>query len=236
MEKYYKVAGLLFKMESYGMTDERAERYRCPPAETVDFEIVSVWPDHKEECPHLSDSVGEYLATGSCFYRNLLDFGGMMLHSSAVVVDGKAYLFSADCGTGKSTHTQLWLKLFGDRAFILNDDKPALRLEDGVWYAYGTPWSGKHDISADLRVPVAGIAMLRRGETNEIEPFGGMEAIHSIFKQVNRPKGPEYRVKLLELLDQLLSTVPVWKLQCNMELEAAKVAYQAMSQPPPRPL
>ena len=229
MMHYYKAAGLTFKMESFGTTLQRAARYRCQPTEPVDFEVVSNWPALKACHPKVTDDIGEYMSTGACFYRHLLDFNGMMLHSSAVVVDGKAYLFTADSGTGKSTPTGLWLQYFGHRAFILNDDKPAIRLEQGSWYAYGTPWSGKHDISADVRVPLAGIALLRRGEENLITPTGGISAIQRIFKQVNRPKDPQYREKLLELLDRLFRDVPIWDLQCNMDIQAARVAYDAMS-------
>ena len=159
----------------------------------------------------------------------LLGRNTLMLHGSTVAVDGKAYLFTADSGTGKSTHTSLWLRAFGDRAYILNDDKPALRLEDGAWYAYGTPWSGKHDISVNTRVPVKGIALLERGAQNEITPAANAEAVSKLLKQVNRPRAMEYRIKLLELLDQLITKVPVWNLRCNMNPEAAAVAYEAMS-------
>ena len=182
-----------------------------------------------ERYPLATADVAEYMCTGAIFYRYLLDFGGLMLHSSAVVVDGKAYLFTADSGIGKSTHTKLLLEKFGDRAFILNDDKPALRLEDDGWFAYGTPWSGKHDISVNTRVPVAGIAVVERGAENRIEPFDGIQAVHAILKQANRPKSAECRVKLLELMDKLITQVPIWKLQCNMEPEAAEVSYKAMS-------
>ena len=229
MKRYYKIAGLSVKMDSFGKTEEQARAYECEPCEVPDIEVISVWPKIKEEYPMYTEDIGEYLTTGAVFYTHLLKFDGTMLHSSAVVVDGKAYLFTADSGTGKSTHTKLWLDLFGDRAFILNDDKPALRREDGVWYAYGTPWSGKHDISVDARIPVAGIACIQRGEQNEITPFGGIEAIHAILKQVNRPKAAGCREKLLELMDKLLTEVPVWKLCCNMDPEAAVVSYEAMS-------
>ncbi len=229
MMQYYKVAGLTFCMDSFGITEERAARYRCAPVGKPDFTLVSNWPKIKEQLPQIPDDMGEYLATGVIFYRHLLDYNGMMLHSSAVVADGKAYLFTADCGTGKSTHTKLWLEHLGDRAYILNDDKPALRMEDGRWYAYGTPWSGKHDINVDQRVPLAGIALLRRGENNVITPCGGVAAISRIFKQVNRPKEAHCREKLLELLDHLFQDVPIWDLQCNMDIQAAQVAYEAMS-------
>lgn len=229
MKIYCKIAGLTVRMETFGRTRLQAEPYRCEPCANPDVSIVADWETIKESHPYLSDEDCEYLRSGAYFYRALLDFGGMMLHSSAVVVDGKAYLFTADPGTGKSTHTRLYLQRFGDRAFILNDDKPALRLESDGWYAYGTPWSGKHDISVDTRVPVAGIAVLQRGEENSITPYEGIEAIHAIMKQVNRPKAAEYRIKLLELLDKLITQVPVWLLKCNMDPQAAEVSYAAMS-------
>ena len=229
MEKYYKIAGLTVKMDTFGRAEAQAEAYCIPPAEPVDIQICSLWEDYKYRHPGMSDEVGEYLYSGASFYRQLLDFGGLMLHSSAVVLDGKAYLFTADPGTGKSTHTKLWLEKFGDRAYILNDDKPALRLEDDGWFAYGTPWSGKHDISVDARIPVAGIAVLERGQINEIAPFGGFQAIHAILKQVKRPKATQCREKLLELLDKLITQVPVWKLKCTISPEAVDVSYGTMS-------
>ena len=228
MVKYYKIAGLTVEMDSFGRTAEQAEPYRCEPCDTPQIQIESDWPEKKKFYPDWTDDLGEYIATGWSFYKKLLQFDGLMLHSSAVVMDGKAYLFTADSGTGKSTHTGLWLERFPG-AYILNDDKPALRLEQDGWYAYGTPWSGKNDISADVRVPLAGIAVLERSAQNSIEPFGGVRAIHAILKQVNRPRDAKCREKLLELLDKLITQVPVWKLRCNMDLQAAEVSYEAMS-------
>lgn len=229
MEKTYKVAGLKFTMDSWGRTVVQAAPYEISSENQVDFALLSCWPERKAEYPSISDDDGEYFGTGSVFYRHLLNYGGMMLHSSAVVVDGKAYLFSADSGTGKSTHTQIWLKLFGDKAYILNDDKPAIRREADGWFAYGTPWSGKYDISVNKRIPIAGIAMIERAENNEIDPFSGKEAIRQILAQLNRVKDMEHRIKQMELLDKLLQEVPVWKLKCNMEDEAAILSYEAMS-------
>lgn len=229
MVHYYKIAGLCVKMDSFGRTIEQAEPYLCAPCDAPQIVIESDWLEKKKYYPDWTDDLGEYIATGWDFYKKLLHFDGLMLHSSAVVVDGKAYLFTADSGTGKSTHTGLWLERFGERAYILNDDKPALRLEEDGWYAYGTPWSGKNDISVDARVPVAGIAVLERSAENSIEPFGGVPAIHEILKQVNRPRDTKSRELLLELMDKLITQVPVWKLRCNMEPEAAEVSFGAMS-------
>lgn len=228
MQRYYKIAGLTVEMDSFGRTVKQAEPYLCEPAEP-DIIIRSDWKALQKSQPHLSDEDCEYLCTGGAFYRQLLRFDGLLLHASAVAVDGRAYLFSAPCGTGKSTHTQLWLRAFGDRAYILNDDKPALRGQDGTWYAYGTPWSGKHDISANVRVPVAGICFLRQAQENTIAPFGGPKAVFSLLEQTARPASADLRSKLMELLDRLMTQVPVWQMGCNMDPQAALVSYGAMS-------
>ena len=229
MNQHYKIANLTIQMSTFGRTLAQAEPYRCEPAQP-DIIIRSDWQTLQKNQPHLSDEDCEYLSTGGSFYRQLLKFDGMLLHASAVVVDGYAYLFSAPCGTGKSTHTKLWLRVFGDRAYILNDDKPALRFENGAWYAYGTPWSGKHDISANVRVPVAGICFLHQAKENTIRPFSGPKAIFSLLEQTARPAGADLRGLLMALLDKLLTHLPVWEMGCNMDTEAAEVSYSAMSQ------
>lgn len=228
MKNKYKIAGLLIEMESFGRIAEQAIPYLCESDQMVNFTVRSNIKYVQDKYPEASDDMAEYLSTGSDFYAQLLNYNGLMLHSSAVVVDGKAYLFSARSGTGKSTHTNLWLQHFGERAYILNDDKPALRKMDGKWYAFGTPWSGKYDMSVNTGVELAGIAMLERAENNEIASYSGTRAIFDIFTQVNRPKEYERREKLLSLIGHLINDVPVWKLKCNMEIEAAEIAYQAM--------
>jgi len=228
MEQYYSITGLTVKMDSFGRTVTQAEPYRTEPAEQADIVIRGDWKRLQEQQPHLSDEDSEYLVTGGSFYRQLLNFDGMLLHASAVVRHGKAYLFSAPCGTGKSTHTALWCRMFPD-AVILNDDKPALRREEGRWYAYGTPWSGKTDQNQNLRTELAGICLLRRGGENVIRPFGGAKAIHDLLEQTVRPRDPRLLGNLLELLDKLLNEVPVWEMECNMEPDAPRVSYGAMS-------
>ena len=229
MLQYYRIADLTVAMDSFGRTVRQAEPYRIDGTPKPDIRITSNYSTLHERYPHLSEEVCEYLSTGDSFYRQLLGYDGMLLHSSAVVVDGCAYLFTAPCGTGKSTHTKLWLQVFGDRAQILNDDKPALRFVDDRFYAYGTPWSGKYDCSTNLRVPVAGICVLGRGEVNKIEPFSGFPAIHAILEQTTRSKNAAFMERMLALLDTLLTTVPVWKMECNMDPEAARMSYRAMS-------
>ena len=140
--KHYCIAGLRVAMKTFGRTLNQAVNYEVPVSGEPDITIHTEPEAMLEKYPYLSLDSCEYMCTGSMFYSQLLRHNGIMLHSSCVVVDDGAYLFTARSGTGKSTHTNLWLEKFGDRAYILNDDKPALRLENGTWFAYGTPWSG----------------------------------------------------------------------------------------------
>ena len=229
MKRYYQITDLVVEMDTFGRTESQALPYLADGHPEADIVIDSNWKSFQQKFPVVSDSESEYYCSAYSFYTQLVNFNGLMLHSSAVVMDGRAYLFSAPSGTGKSTHTQLWLDVFGEKATILNDDKPALRRIDGEWYAYGTPWSGKHDKSINTRVPLGGICVLRRGDVNKIEPYRGAGAIKDIFEQTPRDTNAEYVSKLLELLDKLLCEVPVWKMECNMDPDAARMSYAAMS-------
>ena len=182
-----------------------------------------------EKNPHLGYDMCEYLLTGSRFYAALLAYSGFMLHSSAVVYENRAYLFSAPCGTGKSTHTSLWCKRFGDAAVILNDDKPAIRFVDGKFYAYGTPWSGKTSANINMRVPLGAIAFIERAEKNSIERLDVQTAFAGILSQTLRIKDVQNLDKVVPLVESLVKNVNVYKLKCNMELDAVDVAYNAMS-------
>lgn len=231
MKKDYLIAGLRIRMDTWGRTEKQAAPYLTETEGQADLVITSDPDSLREKQPHLSLDDCEYLSSGGSFYRQLLKYSGMMLHASAVVMDGYAYLFCAPCGTGKSTHTTMWRETFGhDRVIMLNDDKPALRLEGGCWYAYGTPWSGKTDQNTNVRVPLGGVCVLTRGETNEIAPFGGAQATLAILEQTARPAGAEARGQLLELIDSLLTTVPVWELKCTPTHDAARVSQKAMSE------
>lgn len=182
----------------------------------------------QQENPNLDYEMIEYIWMGASYYNSLIDYDGMLLHSSCVVKDNKAYLFSAPCGTGKSTHTQIWLKRYPD-AYILNDDKPALRItKDGI-YAFGTPFSGKTDLNVNKGVPVGGICILDRGTTNRIEQISADDALFNILNQTVRPAQAEAMDKMLTTLDTILRNVPVYRLYCNMDLQAAEVSFNGMN-------
>jgi hypothetical protein len=121
----------------------------------------------------------------------------------------------------------LWLEKF-PTAEILNDDKPAIRKIGDKYYAFGTPWSGKFDESINTKTEIAGITFLSRGETNEITRVSGEEAMFDFMSQTVRPNKKEYMIFFMEILDKILSEVPVFKMKCNISLEAVETSYNAM--------
>ena len=172
-----------------------------------------------------SDGYLESLAVYRKICEAMVEYDTILMHGSVVAVDGEAFLFTAKSGTGKSTHTRFWREVFGERAVMVNDDKPLLKLtEDGV-LACGTPWDGKHRLSTNVCVPLKAICILERGEENEIRPITAQEALPMVFQQTYRPKN---LAKYMEIIDQLTQRVAFYRLRCNMSVEAAKMAYEAM--------
>lgn len=231
----YDIAGLKVRINNCtGRTQKQAVPYLAKDqSENQNIDIdIDVTHERVEtamrEHPEMNRDDWIYMLTGTDFYTKLLKFDGILLHSSCVVVDGMAYAFSADSGTGKSTHTSLWLKKFGDRAYMLNDDKPAIRIIDGRVYACGTPWSGKYDYSSPEIVPLAGICFLERSQVNTIKPADTKKAIFNIFSQTLRKLGPNTMNRLFNVLDRLFALVPIYELGCNISQEAVDVSYNAM--------
>ena len=167
------------------------------------------------------------------FYRKFCSYivnkDIILFHSSAIALDGKAYLFAAPSGTGKSTHTRLWREAFGERAITVNDDKPLVKVENGKLTVYGTPWDGKHRLSSNIAVPVAGICFLARGKENSIKRLAPMEALPEFLSQTFRPLSEDGVSKMFGLVIKATTETPVWKLECNISEDAVRVAYEGMS-------
>lgn len=225
--KRYLIAGLTVDMDVSGRTQRQAEPYRISAEGPADITLTCDDQKVLELNPDLKDlDTAQYMGTGVYFARALLAHEGTYLHSSAVLLDGKAYLFSANSGTGKSTHTEKWCRLFG--ATYLNDDKPALRRINGVWMAYGTPWSGKHDLSSPEGAPIGGIVLLKRGEENAIQPASLANAVPFVMSQSLWRLNKEQMQSQLTLIDDLMRSVPVWELTCRNDDEAAILSHRVV--------
>lgn len=177
---------------------------------------------------NFSDEYLETLAVYRKIADKMIEFHTILFHGSVIAVDDTGYLFTAKSGTGKSTHTRLWREVFGKRAFMVNDDKPLLRVtEEGV-FAYGTPWDGKHHLSTNCKVPLAGICILERGQKNTIVSLNEKEALPMILQQSHRPANPIALAQMLSVINDLIKNTSFYRLRCNMEHEAAVVAHEGM--------
>ena len=198
------------------------------------FEILATDEDleyerqHAEEKRDYSKSYLEHTAVYRKFCEKSVDYNVILCHGSVLEYKGEAYLFTAPSGTGKSTHTRLWREYFGDEVIMINDDKPLLRFEkDGV-YAYGTPWDGKHHISTNRNAKLKAICFLNQDKENHICRIAGEEALPMLMNQIYRPRNAAGMIKTLDYINELIEKIPMYKMGCNMELEAAKVAYEGM--------
>ena len=157
----------------------------------------------------------------------LLERNVLLVHGSTVALDGAAYMFTAACGTGKSTHTRLWREVFGEDAVMVNDDKPFLEVRGNVVIAHGSPWSGKHGLDTNISLPLKGICILHRGPENVIRPLDAKDAMDMLLHQSYLPE--KYRARAAALVEQLARIVPLWEMFCTKDVQAAVVSHKAMS-------
>ena len=154
---------------------------------------------------------------------------GFIFHSSAIMVDGKAYLFTAPSGTGKSTHARLWCEMLKSKAVMINDDKPIVRLIDGKYYAFGTPWQGKHGLGANVRAEVKAICKISQSTTNRIKKISVGEAFDTVLNQTLRPSDERVMNKLLNGVEGLLKSCDLYALECDISRQACELSYGVMA-------
>lgn len=160
----------------------------------------------------------------------LARYDGFMLHAATVVYNGNAYAFVAPSGTGKTTHCRLWLDMFGDNAFILNGDKQLIRKQGGHFVAYGNPWNGKEGYGEAGCYPLGGVFLLRRAAKNSLSAVDATEALAALMSAAAVTKSKDARLRMLELLTDLIETVTVHALYANMQPDAVLTALSGLEE------
>ena len=178
------------------------------------------------------DEMIEFSALHRAVAEKMVRHGMIVFHSSAICVDGEAFLFTARSGTGKSTHARLWREVLpglGHQVTMVNDDKPFLKFTDAGVLVCGSPWEGKHHLGGNMQVPVRAIGLICRDERNYVKPIEVQDTWLTMMCQAHIPRGDGERVKAcLAMLDRLSREVPMYEIHCTMEPEAAVVAYQGL--------
>lgn len=210
---------------SFGASDfEHSVRFSVSQLSGGDGEGVEAHIDWRD--PLAGQALNSMLRI--LFSQALLLQGGVSLHSSAVVAGGKAYLFLGPSGTGKSTHSRLWGRVFAD-CFLLNDDNPAVRVSQGEALAYGTPWSGKTPCHRNAGAPLGGLVRLvqarrnRFGLQEDTDAFATLLPSGSAIRQ-----DPELLSALCDNLAELAGSVPVGVLECLPDEAAARLCRESL--------
>lgn len=239
-----KLAGRTIHVDTiYPSTESFCSKYKTENTDNFDFSVSVTdediifekeksWITAIREGTAIQNYSNEYLET-LALYRKIATelplYDTILMHGSAIAVDGKTYLFTAKSGTGKSTHARLWREHFKDRAVMVNDDKPLITIGEHT-VIHGTPWNGKHRLDTNISVPLKAICVLERGAENTIEKVESDEVYHILLQQIFRPMNIEALHKTLTLIDRLTENTPIYRLHCNMSPEAAVVSYNGMQE------
>ncbi|HAJ97701.1 MAG TPA: hypothetical protein DCO72_08200 [Ruminococcus sp.] len=178
--------------------------------------------------PDFSEETLEITAVYRKIAEKMIDYDTFVFHGSVVAVENQAFLFTAKSGTGKSTHTRLWREYLGERAVMVNDDKPLINISENGIMVYGTPWNGKHRLGRNICVPLKALCILTRAEENHIEKISKSQAYAMLLQQVYRSQNPEKMQKTLALIDKFADGVELYRLGCNMSWQAVEVSYNGM--------
>jgi len=169
----------------------------------------------------------EMLAVYRKIAVQMLSFDTFLMHGAVVAVQNKAWLFTAPSGTGKTTHIRLWLDNI-EGSYVVNGDKPLIHVGEKVT-VYGTPWAGKEGMQKNVGVELAGIVFLERGTINHIDRESFSKGLPTLVQQSYRSNNKTDLEKTLNLLGRLGSRIPLYRLSCNMDKEAALTAYEMLS-------
>lgn len=201
-------------------TEEDIENERRKVIEEAIYEKAESYPDYPEKD---LESTAVYRKIANILPR----FDAIVFHGSAVAVGDKAYLFTAKSGTGKTTHSKLWLKNIKG-SYIVNGDKPVIRMIDGKPFVCGTPWMGKENYGTNKNVLLDAICFLKRGEENHLKPLEFSDMLSVILGQSYRPPTPDALLKTLKTIEKIGNSTRLYELTCNMEDEAAITAYRGI--------
>lgn len=162
------------------------------------------------------------------YSQAILYHEAVSIHASAVFREGFSYLFMGRSGTGKSTHSSLWIRYLPGTE-LLNDDNPTVRLRDGRAWAYGTPWSGKTPCYRPLAFPVGGMVRLSQAPVNRFRRQEGAEAFVALYPGCSAIcQDPGLRMRLYDTLVRLAESVPVGLLACRPDAEAARLCCESL--------
>ena len=155
--------------------------------------------------------------------------GCLEVHASVIMKCGKGVAFLGKSGTGKSTHSRMWLENI-EGTELLNDDNPVVRChEDGRIIIYGSPWSGKTPCYKKLSVPLAGFVRIIQAPYNKIQRLSGFQAYACLYPSVSAYR-PERKVAdgIHDSLSRVAASIPFFNLECLPDGDAARLSFKTI--------
>ncbi|MBO5240779.1 MAG: hypothetical protein J6B56_05110 [Clostridia bacterium] len=229
----YEIANLRISIKNRcKYTEIFCEKYLSnDQAAPFDLE-VSVTDEEFYEEKKISEGYSDGYIENICLYRAICrclpKLNRMLLHAAVLEYEGNAYAFLGRSGTGKSTHTGLWLKhLNGSK--IVNGDKPILEYKESGFVAYGTPWMGKEGLGYNGSAPLKGLCFLEQAKENSVLKLTPAQAASRIFVQILMPEDEANAALTLELTDKLVTEIPCYLLKCNVSEEAVQKSFEALT-------
>lgn len=175
---------------------------------------------HPEMIKQIPMSVTRFLSCAG-IHSKLLQRGAMVLHGSYIEWNGKAILFIAPSGTGKSTQAELWRQYA--RAEIINGDRALVKKKDGVWHSFGYPCCGSSNICINRTLPLEAIVVLEQGAENRIEKISYAKKVRALVTGTEVFKWNQDEIeKAFKLAEELVEEIPIIKLVCLPDKDAVK--------------
>ncbi len=229
----YEIAGLRIAIENaYPFTDKFCAEYLSLDQDSPVHLTASITEEEMTNERELSMGFSQGYIENICLYRSICmqlpKFNRMLMHCSILEYDGRGYAFLGKSGTGKSTHTKLWLETLSPTR-IINGDKPILEYKEGEFIAYGTPWMGKERWGTKAAIPLKGLCFLEQAKENSLQKLTPAEAASRLFLQILIPAEEENASATLELADKLVTEVPAYLLKCDISTEAVKTSFEGMT-------
>ena len=188
-------------------------------------ELIEAEKAENREGNTVTDAYRETLAVYRMIAEEMLAYNTFLMHGSVVAKEGKAFMFTAASGVGKTTRTRLWLDQMADSQ-VINGDKPLIRITEREVIACGSPWSGKEKLNQNLCLPLAAVYFLERGEETSLRRMSFSEAFVRLLRQTYRPKEAGKMAKTLELLKKMENKTAFYLYRNNLKDTDMKWLYE----------
>lgn len=227
---YIKIADLTVLIKNkFEYIEFLCRDYLVPPVSEPELVITATDAEiAAEQTENYPNGYLESLAIYRKIADKIIDYNGLLMHSAVIDVNGTGIAFLAPSGTGKTTHSELWQRLFKDRLTVVNGDKPLLRIFDNSIKAYGTPWCGKEQLQTNTHTNLKKICFIERDTENSCEMLNKDTVLERLLNQIYFPSDIEKTVKILDMADALIKNCDFYVIKCNTDISAAEVASEVV--------